>query len=92
MKIECSICRGACCVGLIEVDEKDDVPDEFYKDGYMIVDENNQCIALENGKCLIYSKRPEICRKFTVMSECCMLFVLGFRTEHRCDNCCLLNK
>ena len=31
--------------------------------------DNGSCIYLKDGKCLIYDKRPEVCRKFFCDSE-----------------------
>jgi Fe-S-cluster containining protein len=87
----CSECGGKCCVGIIDVYSSDEI---FYDetlccdvegkdyDREMITNDKNQCIALKNGRCSIYEKRPQVCRLFEVNSSCCEGFRSGRITVH----------
>ena len=92
---DCSICKGKCCVGIIEVFDNDEI---FYNDDLVTYDPeltcavmktntNNQCIALKDGKCSIYDDRPQVCRAFKKDSNCCNSFVNGKITIHKCNPC-----
>lgn len=94
----CRQCGGKCCQGIIDVYSTDDI---FYDDtlvceddedigGYdriMQTDKNQKCIALKNGKCSIYDKRPQVCRMFEVGSSCCENFRNGSLNAHKCGFC-----
>ncbi len=93
MNNKCLECKGKCCVGIIEVYESDTIYKDtdltrpytgFVYDRVMITKKNSQCIALENGICSIYEKRPEICRKFKIDSECCLDFKNNKKKRHEC--------
>jgi hypothetical protein len=81
----CEKCKGMCCVGKIEVEPTDQIPEQMHHNGYMVVRSNNTCIALVNGKCIIYKDRPAICKKFKVLSPCCKDFFIGSKTKHKCE-------
>lgn len=53
----------------------------------MKADSNNRCIALRNGSCSIYDRRPKICRLFQVGSECCKAYFTDRVKIHSCDPC-----
>ena len=98
---DCDICRGKCCVGQIEVFPTDMIyTDDSLTmelkncdyDRVMITDKDNRCISLSGGRCLIYTKRPSICREFKVGSECCVQFKSGEMTKHVCMPCELVMK
>ena len=94
----CQQCGGKCCQGIIDVYSTDDI---FYDDtlvceddedigGYdriMLTDKNQKCIALKNGKCSIYDKRPQVCRTFKVGCPCCENFRNGSLNSHKCGFC-----
>jgi Fe-S-cluster containining protein len=92
----CEECRGKCCCGIIDVYSQDEI---FYDDSLVCVredreydrqmhtDKNNWCIALKDGKCSIYEKRPMVCREFQVGSRCCINFFTGQRNAHTCFPC-----
>lgn len=90
ISLTCFLCKGKCCVGLIEVYPEDTVPQYLQKNGYMIVDQQNKCIALINGYCSIYNNRPDVCKRFLVDSPCCHEFYCDIKTEHKCTYCNLL--
>ena len=82
---KCLECRGKCCSGKIEVYMFDEIyhvdtlvcddPDNKYNRLMKLI--NNNCIALVDGKCSIYEKRPAICQTFQVGSACCERIRLG---------------
>lgn len=92
----CQKCGGKCCQGIIDVYSIDDI---FYDDTLvceyegmdydrvMRMDENQRCIALKNGKCSIYDKRPEVCRAFEVGNPCCVNIYTGKINSHQCGFC-----
>jgi len=92
----CRQCGGKCCQGMIDVYSTDDI---FYDDTLvceiegleydrvMRTDENQKCIALKNGKCSIYDKRPQVCRAFKVDSACCKKWNSGMFNSHKCGLC-----
>jgi Fe-S-cluster containining protein len=45
------------------------------------------CIALKDGKCSIYEKRPAVCRAFQVGCSCCENIRLGYLNAHTCGFC-----
>lgn len=99
MNKECSECQGKCCVGVIEVFPEDEIYNDLTLtksyiqadyDRVMITDKEHKCIALINGTCSIYDKRPQICRAFKVNSECCIKFRNGELKSHTCEKCCLI--
>lgn len=92
----CTNCRGKCCVGLIDVYPEDIIFNEetlvqmstnpkYEKE--MKLKDGNVCIALVDGKCSIYEKRPQVCRDFAVNGCCCVLFQLGVKTAHESEVC-----
>jgi Fe-S-cluster containining protein len=97
----CEECKGKCCVGLIEVVSGDimyhnisfttEAPNDSIKprsyDRIMRTNSQNQCVALVDGKCSIYTNRPQICRVFKVQSESCNSFRNGKITIHSCEPC-----
>jgi len=97
MKDKCKKCGGKCCVGIIEVYSSDEIycaddltiPSQDSNYRCMRTNDNNQCICLVDGKCAIYSKRPQICKKFRVNSTCCNSFINGKKKIHVCDPCVL---
>ena len=65
MHSSCLKCAAKCCYYLVEVLFCDDVPEEMTTDdGYMIQDDTGKCVALENGLCSIYERRPTVCKQF----------------------------
>lgn len=96
MNDQCQQCGGKCCVGFIDVYSNDEI---YYDntlvwevegnayDRIMQTDENSKCIALVNGKCSIYDKRPQVCRWFEVGSRCCENFRSGKINSHICLPC-----
>lgn len=95
MKTACDICGGKCCVGIIEVFPYDEVfTDRSLTTISLLEDERvmqtkpgGQCIALIDGKCSIYDKRPMICRRFLLDSPCCKSFQEGRIRVHICNPC-----
>jgi Fe-S-cluster containining protein len=92
----CAECGGKCCQGIIDVYYTDEIfndpslvkrveNDRF--DAVMLTDENFRCIALKNGKCSIYEKRPQICREFKVGCSCCENFRNNRLNAHVCSIC-----
>ena len=75
----CEACGGKCCQGIIEVYSQD----EIYYDESLVCEDpichfdriiqtvNMQCIALKDGKCSIYEKRPLVCREYAVGNQRC---------------------
>ena len=92
MHPKCQQCNGKCCVGEIEVLPSDVVSDNkiYSREGKMRVKEDGSCVALLDGVCTIYDKRPAICRAFKVNSECCKAFFEGKEHKHLCKTCTLL--
>lgn len=97
---DCFACDGKCCVGDIEVTRTDTVYENAFLtveatgEGYdrvMRTTKDNRCIAFVDHRCLIYSKRPDVCRRFEIGSACCEEFKKGKKTEHRCEKCVLQN-
>jgi Fe-S-cluster containining protein len=97
----CKSCGGRCCVGIIEVQSAD----ELFKDGLLTVsslagdgsrvmktNETGRCVALQDGRCSIYDRRPQICKDFKTGSECCSSFVSGKIAVHVCEPCKLERK
>jgi Fe-S-cluster containining protein len=92
----CEACGGKCCMGIIDVYSTDEI---FYDDSLvwedesvpydriMRTDENQRCIALKDGKCSIYEKRPQVCRAFQVGCRCCENFRTGKLNSHSCNFC-----
>jgi Fe-S-cluster containining protein len=82
---------GKCCMGIIDIYSTDEIfyddtlvcedPDMRY-DRVMQTTENLQCIALKDGKCSIYEKRPAVCRAFEVGCSCCEDFRAGRLNAH----------
>lgn len=83
MNILCKECGGKCCVGsIINVYSTD----EIYYDDTLVCESqdstydrqmitiNNKCIALKDGLCSIYDKRPYVCKKFDVDGILCKNF------------------
>ena len=73
----CPSC-AACCVGLEAelAPGLDDVPDELVdvsREGYLVMAQraDGSCLALANGKCSIYERRPLECRRFERGSPDC---------------------
>jgi Fe-S-cluster containining protein len=62
-----------------------DDPDKKYDRTMQVVD--GHCIALKDGKCSIYEKRPAVCRAFQVGSSCCENIRLGYLNSHTCGFC-----
>lgn len=60
-------------------------PDEKYDRLMRVV--NGYCIALKDGKCTIYEKRPAVCRAFAVGNSCCENIRKGFLNSHSCKFC-----
>lgn len=92
----CAACGGKCCQGIIDVYYTDEIfsdlslvqrveNDRF--DAIMLTDENQRCIALKDGKCSIYEKRPQICREFKVGCQCCENFRADRLNAHVCNIC-----
>lgn len=95
MDSRCIECRGKCCMGTIDVYSTDEV---FYDDTLVWEDPNKKydrtmqmvdghCIALKDGKCSIYEKRPAVCRAFEVGSRCCENIRSGHLNSHTCGFC-----
>jgi uncharacterized protein len=79
IKMDCQSC-GACCAwdsSWPEVWSNDDVPEEYLdEDGFTIQCHGNRCSALEgivgiSVRCLIYDRRPIVCRQFEPGSMDC---------------------
>ena len=97
MDSRCIECRGKCCMGTIEVYSNDEIfyddklvlenddPDNRYDRIMQIVD--GYCIALKDGKCSIYEKRPTVCRAFQVGNPCCENIRHGYLNSHTCGFC-----
>lgn len=97
MDKRCQECRGKCCMGTIDVYSSDEIfyddtlvweshdPDDKYDRIMQIVD--GHCIALKDGKCSIYEKRPAVCRAFQVGCSCCENIRLGYLNAHTCGFC-----
>lgn len=93
MNNQCEQCGGRCCVGLIEVYSVDEIfydetlvrefPGVEYDRFMKTAGDNMHCIALKNGKCSIYNKRPTVCRQFDVGCSRCEGYrsgkLLGFK-------------
>ena len=98
MNTLCEECKGKCCQGIIDVYSTDEI---FYDDSLvceiegleydrvMQTDETQRCIALKDGKCSIYEKRPLVCRAFQVESSCCNNIRAGYLNSHSCKFCVL---
>jgi len=95
MDSRCIECRGKCCMGIIDVYSSDEVfyddtlvwddPNDKYDRTMQIVD--GHCIALVDGKCSIYEKRPAVCRAFQLGSPCCENIRLGYLNSNTCAFC-----
>ena len=95
MNSKCDECKGKCCVGPIDVYSTDEIfyddelvcqdPDQKYDRVMRTVD--GYCIALKDGKCTIYDKRPTVCRAFQVDSVCCVNLRTGRLSSHNCKIC-----
>jgi len=79
-EISCENCNAACC-RYIELDVKGLTNDRrkwlafhniFYDDVSQKLIIPLKCLYLKNNKCLIYDKRPNVCRKFKVGSDLCI--------------------
>jgi len=86
MNNDCLKCGGKCCVGIIEVFSNDAIfydetlvceCDEFLPDRVMMMGTDLKCIALKDGKCSIYEKRPTVCRQFEVGCSRCYNYKNG---------------
>ena len=96
MNNDCERCGGKCCIGTIDVYSTDEIfydealvredPDMKY-DRVMRTNDNLVCIALKDGKCNIYDKRPQVCRQFEVGCQCCLDFQSGHLNGHKCKLC-----
>ena len=96
MDSNCDKCKGRCCVGIIDVYCADEI---FYDDTLVTEDKDMrydkvmrtndkiECIALKDGKCNIYGKRPYVCREFKVGNSCCLNFQAGTLNTHPCRIC-----
>ena len=62
-----------------------DVEGKYYDRVMITVD--NKCIALVNGRCSVYEKRPAVCREFEVGNPCCLSFQAGKLLDHSCGLC-----
>ena len=90
----CTSCGGKCCQGIIEVSPSDAIfndrrltTDAF---GLRAMQLNGfNCIALKNGKCSIYDKRPRVCRDFEVGCQRCENYRTGKLNAHL-DSICSL--
>lgn len=100
IEIDCVECGGICCQGIIDVYHVDEI---FYDDALTEEDPNKKydrvmkmvdgrCIALKNGRCTIYLKRPTVCRDFQVGSSCCENYRRGYLNSHSCQICPLSEK
>ena len=87
----CASCNGICCQGIIEVYSGDEI---FYDDTLVCegvdMEPDRQmklngtfCIALKNGKCSIYEKRPQVCRDFKVGCRRCINYQNGYLNSHK---------
>lgn len=83
-------------MGIIDVYSNDEIyydntlvyeNEDLKYDKVMQTDENQRCIALKNGKCSIYEKRPRVCREFEVGSSRCENFRTGKLNSHSCKIC-----
>jgi len=92
----CEECKGKCCQGIIDVYSSDEIfydetlvceAEDTKYDRQMQTVENNRCIALKDGKCTIYEKRPQVCRLFEVGNRCCENFRTGHLNAHTCFPC-----
>lgn len=87
----CQECGGKCCQGIIDVYSNDEI---FYDntlvcdlegmeyDKAMQTDVNHHCVALVNGKCSIYEKRPLVCQQFEVGCSRCENYRTGKLNSH----------
>ena len=96
---ECLDCGGKCCTGLIVIIEDDEEifnDDTLTQNQYglrtMITNKNLKCVALKDGKCSIYDKRPKVCRDFKIGNECCIEFRNGILNGKLCQKCYLSKK
>jgi len=96
MNNDCEKCGGRCCTGIIDVYSSDEIfydntltthMEEIPYDKVMIMDDNLKCIALKNGKCSIYEKRPLVCQEFKVGCSCCLNFQNKKLNSHSCEFC-----
>ena len=62
-----------------------DVADKDYDREMITID--NKCVALINGHCSIYDKRPQVCRLFEVDSKCCQELRSDRITIHNNNPC-----
>ena len=101
MDSDCAKCGGRCCMGTIDVYPTDVVfnDKQLTKDGQgtgfpriMRTNERQQCIALANGFCTIYEKRPAVCRAFEVGNRCCLNIQAGHLNSHSCGFCIVSDK
>ena len=87
MASPCDLCRGACCEGII-LPVKVNEPDVKRWLSYHGEDVGRgwlfpcKCSKLKNGKCKIYSTRPNVCREFDVGSPGC-LEAIELRRPHK---------
>ena len=77
MNKACSLCRGACCEGIIlPVKFRDsDIQKWFALHGTQTdvgVYMECKCSALKRGKCSLYESRPNVCKDFPVGSPGCI--------------------
>lgn len=95
MNDDCEKCGGKCCVGIIDVYSQDEIyydeslvcEDPSFQFDRMMQTVNMQCIALKDGKCSIYEKRPQVCREFKVGNPCCLNFQNGTLNAYQCNLC-----
>lgn len=62
----CLTCNDNCCNVSVEIypEDEEHVPKEMYKNGFMLLNDKHQCVALTDNKCSIHDNKPIICRKY----------------------------
>lgn len=89
----CASCKGRCCYGEVRVYTADAIADDaalvhrVRGQRVMLTDMNSKCIALKDGRCSIYEKRPWECQQFPVDGYCCRRFQSAQILRHECDTC-----
>jgi Fe-S-cluster containining protein len=92
--MNCEVCKGACCEGFKLVFDLDQVqaPDEDFRrfqsyrraSGPIAVHLDIPCDNLNDGVCMIYKDRPNVCREFQVGSMACKSVIRMRRTDAQC--------
>ena len=72
----CAACPALCCRLTAQLVPEDEIPNALVRvaaDGtrFMAQREDRTCVALQDNRCTIYEKRPQICRSFEIDGKVC---------------------